>query len=134
MVFNVMAANCDDHTKNFSFILRQGGKWKLAPAYDVTHAYNPKGEWTYQHLMAINGKFSDISRSDLLAVANRFSIGRAEEIIEQVDDAVARWSQYAREAGIPPEEIKRIGDDHRLARSLLMEPAAWNGPDLTMGD
>ena len=57
-----------------------------------------------------------------------------DRVIEQVDDAVARWPQYAREAGIPPEEIKRIGDDHRLARSLLMEPAAWNGPDLTMGD
>ncbi len=129
-----MAANCDDHTKNFSFILRQGHDWELAPAYDVTHAYNPKGEWTYQHLMAINGKFSDISRSDLLAVANRFSIGRAEEIIGQVDDAVARWPQFALEAGIAPEETERIGEDHRLARSSLMEPAVWTGSDLTMRD
>ncbi|HEY2915498.1 MAG TPA: HipA domain-containing protein [Candidatus Angelobacter sp.] len=46
-----MAANCDDHTKNVSFLLRERERWELAPAYDVTHAYNPKGEWTYQHLM-----------------------------------------------------------------------------------
>jgi len=134
MVFNVMAANCDDHTKNFSFILRQGHDWELTPAYDVTHAYNPKGEWTYQHLMSINGKFSDISRSDLLAVADRFSVGRAAEIIEQVDDAVARWPQFALEAGITPEETGRIGEDHRLARSSLMEPALWSGSDLTTRD
>jgi len=131
MVFNVVTANCDDHTKNFSFILRQGGKWELAPAYDVTHAYNPKGEWTYQHLMSINGKFSGISRSDLLTVADRFTIGRAEEIIKQVDEAVARWPRFAREAGITPDEIERIGEDHRLARSSIMNPTLWNGSDLT---
>jgi serine/threonine-protein kinase HipA len=31
MAFNVMARNCDDHTKNFSFLLKQGGNWELAP-------------------------------------------------------------------------------------------------------
>ena len=36
MAFNVMAANCDDHTKNFAFLLRQDEPWTLAPAYDVT--------------------------------------------------------------------------------------------------
>src|SRR3546814_3072114 len=51
MAFNVMARNCDDHTKNHAFLLREGGRWELAPAYDVTHAYNPNAEWTYQHLM-----------------------------------------------------------------------------------
>ena len=68
MAFNVMAANCDDHTKNISFILCEGEKWQLTPAYDLTHAYNPKGEWTHQHLMAVNGKFADITRSDLLRI------------------------------------------------------------------
>ena len=50
---NVMARNCDDHTRNFSFILKQGGSWELAPAYDATYADNPKGEWTFQHLMSV---------------------------------------------------------------------------------
>lgn len=51
MVFNVMARNCDDHTKNFAFRLRQGQPWELTPAYDVTFAHNPRGEWTSQHLV-----------------------------------------------------------------------------------
>jgi serine/threonine-protein kinase HipA len=39
MAFNVMARNCDDHTKTFAFLLKRGHSWQLAPAYDVTHAY-----------------------------------------------------------------------------------------------
>src|SRR3546814_7442817 len=74
MAFNVMARNCDDHTKNHAFLLREGGRWELAPAYDVTHAYNPNGEWTYQHLMGVNGKFNGIKRDDLMAVAKRFGV------------------------------------------------------------
>src|SRR4029077_6952081 len=74
VAFNVMAANCADHTKNQSFLLRQGGAWELAPAYDVTYAYNPKGEWTYQHLTGVNGKFAGISRDDLLALAEQFGV------------------------------------------------------------
>jgi hypothetical protein len=38
MAFNVMARNCDDHTKNFAFLLQEGASWTLAPAYDVTQS------------------------------------------------------------------------------------------------
>ena len=36
MAFNVLIGETDDHTKNFSFLMREGGAWKLAPAYDLT--------------------------------------------------------------------------------------------------
>lgn len=75
--FNVMAANCDNHTKNLPFLLRQGGAWELAPAYDITHAYNPQGEWTHQLLMSVNGKFAGVVRDDLLKVGELFGIGTA---------------------------------------------------------
>jgi serine/threonine-protein kinase HipA len=114
MAFNVMAANCDDHTKNISFILREGKEWELAPAYDVTHAHNPQGEWTSQHLMAVNGKFSDISRSDLLAVADRFGIGTASQVLKQVGDAVSSWPDFALKAGLGLFEIRRILDHHLI--------------------
>jgi len=98
MAFNVMARNCDDHTKNFGFILRQGQPWDLSPAYDVTHAYNPRGEWTYQHLMSVNRKFDDISKSDLLAVSDRFGIRSARDILMDVRNAIDSWSQFANQA------------------------------------
>jgi serine/threonine-protein kinase HipA len=113
MAFNVMAANCDDHTKNISFILREGKQWELSPAYDVTHAHNPHGEWTHQHLMAVNGKFSDISRNDLLAVADRFGIGTAPQVLKQVGEAVSAWPDFAAQSGVSPAEIRRILEHHR---------------------
>ena len=112
IAFNVMAANCDDHSKNFSFLLREGGAWELAPAYDVIHAYNPNGEWTYQHLMAVNGKFSEITRADLLAVADRFGIGSAPKVLKLVNEAVAAWPEFARAAKVSSAETKRVGGHH----------------------
>lgn len=100
MAFNVMAKNCDDHTKNFAFRLKQGEPWELAPAYDVTHAYNPKGEWTYQHLMSVNGKFSAITRADLLLEAERFGVRRPLNLLADVRAALDNWHKFAKEAGL----------------------------------
>ena len=110
VAFNVAAANCDDHTKNVSFLLRQGGTWELAPAYDVTYAFNPKGEWTYQHLMSVNGKFGDISRDDLLILADTFAIGTAERVLSEVSEAVSEWPAFARKAAVSESETRRITD------------------------
>ena len=112
MTFNVMARNCDDHTKNISFLLRQGSSWELAPAYDLTFAHNPNGEWTNQHLMSVNGKYKDFIIDDMLAVADRFGIGESNLIIAEVKDAIQSWSSLARKAGVAQEEIKRIGHLH----------------------
>jgi len=114
MALNVMARNCDDHTKNFSFILKQGRSWELAPAYDVTHAYNPKGEWTFQHLMSVNGKFKDITRADLLAEADRFSVRRANDLLADVRAAVENWPSHAKEAGLTQTTSDKVAADFRL--------------------
>src|ERR1022692_3587697 len=79
MAFNVAAANCDDHTKNFSFLLPKQGGWRLSPAYDVTHAYAPTSQWTAQHLMSVNGRFAGITRADLVEVADRFQVPAAAD-------------------------------------------------------
>ena len=112
MVFNVMARNNDDHTKNHAFMLRDGGAWELAPAYDVTFAYNPNGEWTQQHLMSINGKFDGIAKDDLLNLAARFSVPDAEKAILRVRQSIREWPGFAAEAGVQKKEGVRIGDLH----------------------
>lgn len=114
MAFNVMAKNCDDHTKNFAFRLKQGGSWELAPAYDVTHAYNPQGEWTYQHLMSVNGKFRDITRADLLVEAERFGVRRALDLLAEVRAALDSWHQFAKDAGLNPQTANAIANDFEL--------------------
>ena len=62
-----------------------------APAYDLTHAHNAKGQWAYQHLLSVNGKFDDITRADLLAEADRFGVRRPEELLSDVRAALDNW-------------------------------------------
>ena len=114
MAFNVMAKNCDDHTKNFAFLLKQGESWELAPAYDITHAYNPHGEWTYQHLMSVNGKFNGIKRSDLLAEAERFGVRRPLDLLNEVRSALDSWQQFSTDAGLNSITAHAIATDFEL--------------------
>lgn len=91
MAFNVYADETDDHSKNFSFILRQGEPWRLAPAYDLTGGVPPEApagdmrrEWTNCHQMSINGKQSNITDDDLLSIAARYSIGTAPKVLAEI--------------------------------------------------
>jgi serine/threonine-protein kinase HipA len=113
MALNVMSRNCDDHTKNFGFLLKQGQTWDLAPAYDVTHAYSPRGKWTYQHLMSVNGKFDDITRGDLLLEADRFGVRRPNDLLADVRAALENWSSHAKEAGLSRATSNAVAKDFR---------------------
>lgn len=115
MVFNVIARNQDDHTKNISFLMNRSGKWSLSPAYDVSWAYNPQGNWTSKHQMSINNKWDEITRTDLIATAKNMNIKRPELIIEQVIDSVNLWYKFANEYDIPNDTIKQIGDTLQLS-------------------
>jgi serine/threonine-protein kinase HipA len=110
MVFNVIARNQDDHTKNISFLMDKTGTWKLSPAYDMSWAYNPKGEWTSHHQMSINNKWDNITRADLIAVAEAMHIKKADSIINETCDAVSMWTTIAKELDIPSNMIVKIDD------------------------
>lgn len=110
MVFNVIARNQDDHTKNISFLMDKTGTWKLSPAYDMSWAYNPKGEWTSHHQMSINNKWDNITRADLITVAEAMHIKKADSIINETCDAVSMWTTIAKELDIPSNMIVKIDD------------------------
>jgi serine/threonine-protein kinase HipA len=104
MVFSVATVNFDDHLKNFAFLMDREGRWRLAPAYDVAFAENEA--WTRQHQMSINGRFREIRRSDLEAVAAAFDVpAGGREIIEQVLSAVGHWTDEARDTGLDAARI-----------------------------
>lgn len=100
MVFNVMARNCDDHTKNFAFRLRKGQNWELTPAYDMCHAFRPGSEWVSQHALSINGKRNAITKEDLVTVAKLMNIKKAREIIQQTSEVIKNWTFFAEETKI----------------------------------
>jgi len=114
MVFNVLARNQDDHTRNIAFLMDRRGRWKLSPAFDVVWAYNPSGDWTSRHQMSINGKRDDFSKKDLLAVAGQFGIRNAAANMDQAAEAVAAWPRLAAEEEVPRELRAAIQKSLRL--------------------
>ncbi len=109
MVFNVVARNCDDHTKNFAFRLKRDGKWELTPAYDVCHAYQPKHRWVSQHALSINGKRENITKYDLLIIGKSIKNKKAADVIDEINDTVEKWETYADDVKVPPKLRDEIG-------------------------
>lgn len=103
MVFNVMATNYDDHTKNFSFRLKQDGKWELSPAYDVCYSFDPNNIWVNQHSLSINGKHKNFNKSDLLTISDSNNIKKGEKIIDEIKEVVCDWPHYADQVNVSPE-------------------------------
>jgi serine/threonine-protein kinase HipA len=108
MVFNVVARNCDDHTKNFAFIMDKKGKWDISPAYDLCHAYRPNSVWVSQQSLSVNGRRRDITVQDMLDVATQMNIKKGESLIEQITNAVRKWPQYAADQKVPETIAKAI--------------------------
>lgn len=110
MVFNVMARNCDDHTRNFSFLLKKEGRWELAPAYDLCHAYKPNHQWVSQHALSINGKRNHISKEDLLMIGKSNHIKKAKETIHHISETVSQWKNFADAVHVDPKLRDAIDD------------------------
>jgi serine/threonine-protein kinase HipA len=112
MAFNVMARNCDDHTKNFACVLDPDGTWSLSPAFDVCHAFRPSSSWVSQHCLSVNGKRTAIERADLLQVAKHIHIKGANDLLDQIDHSVGRWGDYAAAQNVEPALQQAIGATH----------------------
>ncbi|MFI3306508.1 MAG: type II toxin-antitoxin system HipA family toxin [Rikenellaceae bacterium] len=108
MVFNIVARNQDDHTKNVSFVMNRSGAWSLSPAYDVTWAYSPNGSWTAMHQMSVNGKWDGFTRRDLSEFAAKMNIKNYAEIIDQVITSVSRWQILSSEYELPRAISSRL--------------------------
>lgn len=115
--FNVMGRNCDDHVKNIAFLMNRTGTWRISPAFDISFAWNPSGEWTSRHQMSINGKRDDFSKEDLLSLAGNAGIkkNKATELLEQVRTAILRWPEFADIAEISHASMKKIQSVQILA-------------------
>ncbi len=120
---NVLLRNQDDHVKNIAFLMNRAGEWRLAPAFDVTYAYNPQGLWTGRHQMTLAGKRDEFTVGDLLQFAAVAGIKRAAalRLLEAVHAAVSRWPEYAEQAGVDGETTRTI---HRALRLDLAPPSA----------
>jgi len=109
MVFNALAFNHDDHTKNFSFMY-ENGKWKLSPAYDLIFAYDPENYWLKNHNININGKKHHVVKEDILAVGENFGIKKAEKIIYDIREIIHNFADYADKYKYPTAKANAVNE------------------------
>jgi len=117
MVFNVIARNHDDHSKNTGFLLdSENSRWRLAPAFDLAYSYKKDSPWVNSHQMTINGKRDGFKREDLLSVGSLIGNFKKESqhIINEVRSVVEKWEDYANKASVFEGLSKVIKDNHRL--------------------
>ncbi|MDX8412894.1 MAG: type II toxin-antitoxin system HipA family toxin [Mariprofundales bacterium] len=102
MVFNVLAKNRDDHSKNISFLMSERGEWRLAPAYDLTRSQGINGE----HTTAVAGEGKKPGKTDIFKVGESAGLKPTmmEEVIGQVSTAIDRWDEWCDMAGIAKDQ------------------------------
>ncbi len=110
MVFNVVFCNNDDHLKNHSFIYNElEDKWNLSPAYDLTYSLNPL--ITYKRIsraLSVNGKRIDINFADLQQIAKTYTIKNVKGVVQEIQNGIGVWLEYAEELNIPQRIIQTI--------------------------
>ena len=105
-VFNVLAYNRDDHSKNFSFLMDCEEQWKLSPAYDITYSSGPGGEQSTM-VMSEGPNPSEVHLLKLAEVA-KISKTRTQEIVQSTRESLAKWPVLAKQYGVSDTNIKLI--------------------------
>ncbi|WP_133408286.1 type II toxin-antitoxin system HipA family toxin [Parashewanella tropica] len=116
MIFNIVARNHDDHSKNFAFMLNNN-KWALAPAYDLAYSYKPNSIWVNSHWMSLNGKRDRFNRADFYSIEKLipvFDKTKIDCIIDETIEHVSCWRQLAKEWEVPNELTAEINSNLRL--------------------
>jgi serine/threonine-protein kinase HipA len=110
MVFNILASNRDDHTRQHAYLMDAGGDWRLAPAYDLTYAPGPGGE----HYLDIQGEGRNPTRAHLIRLGAGHSLHAkaVAAMVEEVRAAVARWPAFGDAAGVTKASAKEIATAH----------------------
>ena len=115
-IFNVVGRNHDDHVKNIAFTMNRRGEWRLSPAFDISYAWDPNGDWTSRHQMSVSGKHDGFERTDLTAFADMAGIKKthARDMVDHVIQAVRRWPEFAEGAGLDGPRMAQIQAAHRI--------------------
>lgn len=110
MVFNVLACNRDDHTRQHAYLMDPAGEWRLAPAFDLTYAPGPGGA----HYLDVEGEGRRPTRAQVTSLGKRHGLDarRVAAMIEDAAAAVADWPVQARLAGVTKASTKIVREAH----------------------
>jgi serine/threonine-protein kinase HipA len=106
-MFNLFAANQDDHSKNWGFLQADDRSWQLAPFYDVTFSPHPFNE--HATAFAGYGKAPPLKVMQKLAASAGFATWKeAQQCIQEVVEAISQFRQLAEQHAISKITILAI--------------------------
>jgi serine/threonine-protein kinase HipA len=111
-VFNVAAANDDDHGRNHAFLMDADGVWSLAPAFDLTLATYPLASGF--RAARVMGKATHISRRDLRRLGEGHGVRQVDAVMDEVLGAIADWPRHAADHGLSKAITGSVGQQHGL--------------------
>jgi len=103
--FNLVTNNRDDHSKNFSFLMDSDGRWRLAPAYDLTYSTTSHG----YHSTSYDGESKNPTVAQIKSLAQIFKVENVNNLIDQVNQSVSKWSSIAKNTGVSGGTSQMIG-------------------------
>jgi len=118
ILFTILVSNTDDHLKNHGLLHVGGGRWMLAPAFDI----NPQPYRRRQletGISDLSGNVASIEAaleaSPFFGVARDSAAGALSRMISTIDEG---WRAHCLAAGMTVEEIKRYEPafDHEESR------------------
>jgi serine/threonine-protein kinase HipA len=99
MVFNLLITNVDDHLQNHAVLHAGGGKWRLAPAYDL----NPMPDKLRELKTWLSMEAGPLSRiDDAVAEAGLFRLTaqQARQQLSKMCSAIKGWKRLAASAAV----------------------------------
>ncbi|MFQ3261641.1 type II toxin-antitoxin system HipA family toxin [Reinekea sp.] len=106
-IFNLFAANQDDHSKNWGFLQSDDGNWQLAPFYDITFSPHPFNE--HATAFAGHGKAPPLKVMQKLAASAGFANWKeAQQCIQEVVAAIDNFASLAIQQAVSKTTVQAI--------------------------
>ncbi len=109
MVFNYFAGISDDHSKNFTFLMKKDGSWDLSPAYDLmftSNIWNDPSAIT--HSLSVWGKNAYLTPEDFIDFGEDIGIHSSKTMINDIIEVIYSFPQRAQDMQIDKLWTNRI--------------------------
>lgn len=116
MVFNVLAANHDDHGKNHAFLYDETARtWSLTPAYELTFTMGG-----LERSVLVSGEvWPSRATMQALCIDAGVSKGDFETLFEEVGTTVSQWPDFASQAEVPKAKTQEVHERLRHIRARV---------------
>ena len=121
VMFCWLTGNSDMHLKNFSLYKPNGGRWQLAPAYDLLSVRLAMPTDAEELALTLNGKKSNIKKADFVAAMLRSDIDAVvtERMIKKFIRIFPSWESFIHQSFLPQTlQTEYIGYISRMLERL----------------